>query len=82
MTRDFPYWRFTCSNLDKALSRTSFLQWHRAKPGQGNDQWKVAEKLGYWKDFFNNYESSYYKVSVFENRCLRNSSNNKTLLKI
>ena len=38
MTRDFPYWRFTCSNLGKALSRTSFLQWHRAKPGQANDQ--------------------------------------------
>ena len=36
-TTDSPYWRFTCSNLDKALSRASFSQRHRAKPGQAND---------------------------------------------
>ena len=45
MTRDIPDWRFTCSNLDQALARTSFLQWHHAKPGQANDQWKVTEKI-------------------------------------
>ena len=40
MTRDFPDWRFTCSNLDKALVRTSFLQWHRAMSRQ--EAWQEA----------------------------------------
>ena len=34
---DSPYWRFTCSDLDKALSRASFLQCHRVRPGHKND---------------------------------------------
>ena len=34
---DSPYWRFTCSNLDKTLSRASFLQCLRARSRHVND---------------------------------------------
>ena len=32
-----PYWRLIYSNLDKALSKASFLQCHRARSEHAND---------------------------------------------
>ena len=56
---DSPYWRFTCSNLDKADSRASFF--NAIALGL---EWLVEScwKVKILKRYFKNYESGHCKV--------------------